>query len=521
LNIVVACSSVVLVRVAFPAVAVCAFAAVVAVVGGCGKKRAEVKAVDEHEGQGASSCLAVPSVVDREVTIGESCALVVERTVVVRAGGKLVVGSGTKIAFERGAGIRVEDGVVVTRGREGAPVIFTSHAPTPAPGNWAGVRSIASHGSSLAWTTIEFAGGDWAVAPPTAPSASASASATGSLLAFGGVVRLQPVEDRAALVVDVGTRDLSLDHVSIVHALHGGASVRSTESIARMSACAFESNGGWSVETVADAAPLLAGNTFGEPVHVVGTVTRSASWPDLPFVVAGTLTVSSPDTPTLTLAPGGTLRFARDASMQIGDGAKQGALVAKTVTFTSAADKPKPGDWGGFDLFASAAATSLDDCTVSYASAASGFGGLGALSAFGARSPVVIVPIARKVHIAHLTFKSCNAPAFSGSTDCDGYESSKLHNVSVGEPLCETAAAMIGTLSALGALSDSGSSAFDAPTDWGSLDEVANGTGGGLTIGSGSGGGGSGGGGAGSIGLGGLTGIGSGSTHDAGVDGSK
>jgi hypothetical protein len=64
---------------------------------------------------------------------------------------------------------------------------------------------------------------------------------------------------------------------------------------------------------------------------------------------------------------------------------------------------------------------------------------------------VVRTPIGRKVHIARTTFKSCDAPAFSGELDCDGYESSKLHNASLGQPLCATS-----PLAGLGAFGETG-----------------------------------------------------------------
>ena len=496
----------------------------------CGKKRAEVKAVDEHEGQGATSCLALPSVVDHDVTVGESCALVVERTVVVRAGAKLVVGAGTKLSFEKGAGIRVEAGALVTRGRDGAPVLLTSHQPTPAAGDWAGVRLVESTGTSLLWTTVEHAGGEWAaVAPTPSPSASAStmspAAAKSAALAaassFGIIGALSgksaivaPGDDHAAVVVEGGVRELSLEHLHVVHAAGGGLSLRDPDALVRMSACDFETNGGWSVETVADAVPLFAGNTFGERVFVSGTVTRSATWSvGVPLIVRGTLFVASSAKPTLTLASGTVLRFAHDGALHVGDYKEEGTLVAKSTTFTSAEDKPKPGDWQGLDLGDAASATSIEDCTVEYATSAS-IGAFGSI-AFGAPPPVVRTPVGRKVRIARTTFKSCDAPAFSGDTDCNGYESSKLHNVSVGQPLCATSP-MIGAFGAEGGGLGNvfGSDPGETFGIGGLGYEGPDGGYGGGTAGYGPGGGGSG------VGLGTLGSIGYGPAHDAGVDAS-
>jgi hypothetical protein len=245
------------------------------------------------------------------------------------------------------------------------------------------------------------------------------------------------MEERAALVVYPGCRDVALDHLRVVHAAHGGASLRGTDVLARLSSSAFEENGGLSLETVADQVAQLEGNTFGEPVRVFGVVTRSATWPaDVPVLVAGTLTVGSSSGPTLTLSSGATLRFAHDAQIQIGASPTEpGTLLARKVTFTPEGESPKPGAWGGFDLTFSSTATKIESCSVDHAGAGpSPYAWMPPIS--GVPAPVVRLPRAGKVTIHDTVFRDDDAPAFSGPRDCDGYEATALHNASIGRPLC-------------------------------------------------------------------------------------
>jgi len=323
-------------------------------------------------------------------------------------------------------------------------------------------------------------------------------------MAFGALTTtVEPSEDRAALVVDSPARDLTLDHVRIVHSAHGGMSLRDASALARMTSTAFESNGGTSIELPADAVPLLAGNSFGEPARVMGVVTRTQSWPDdVPLVVAGMLGISAASTPELTLASGTTLRFSSNAWLSVGGPSGKGAIVARKVRFTAEDAKAKPGAWNGIDLSDSTASTILDGCTIELSSAA--MAGPSAVLGALAPPPVVRVPFATKVTIVGTTFRSNDAPAFSGDSGCHGYDATKLHNVSIGQPLC----AVDETLKALDALGlDSSENVFIGGTS-GAIGDYGLGTGGTGTGGSGPGEG---------IGYGGATGKGGGGVAGPGA----
>jgi hypothetical protein len=58
-----------------------------------------------------------------------------------------------------------ENAALVANGTAALPVVFTSGAATPAPGDWAGIWLLTSNGSQLTNVTIEYAGGDANIAP--------------------------------------------------------------------------------------------------------------------------------------------------------------------------------------------------------------------------------------------------------------------------------------------------------------------------------------------------------------------
>jgi hypothetical protein len=83
-----------------------------------------------------------------------------------------------------------ENAALVANGTAEQPVIFTSAAATPAPGDWAGIWLLTSNGSQLNHVIIEYAGGDAGVGPvncgPFDPSVNHQAAHTAALLVGDG-----------------------------------------------------------------------------------------------------------------------------------------------------------------------------------------------------------------------------------------------------------------------------------------------------------------------------------------------
>lgn len=83
-----------------------------------------------------------------------------------------------------------ENAALIANGTDADPVIFTSGAATPAPGDWAGIWLLTSNGSQLTHVTIEYAGGDANVGPqncgPIDPNIHQRARHTAALLVGDG-----------------------------------------------------------------------------------------------------------------------------------------------------------------------------------------------------------------------------------------------------------------------------------------------------------------------------------------------
>ena len=112
-----------------------------------------------------------------------------------------------------------------------------------------------------------------------------------------------------------------------------------------------------------------AGNKFVDPIHLIDSaIHETQSWPafDVPLVVEVRVLVKGDSTaPTLTIAPGTTVKMAQDAYLEAGDEGG-GALVAKNVTFTSASATPADGDWVGVIIHSKSNGTTFDGCTFEY-----------------------------------------------------------------------------------------------------------------------------------------------------------
>ena len=87
-------------------------------------------------------------------------------------------------------GVRVDNAALLADLTAGNPVLFTSGAATPAPGDWAGLWLATSIGSQIDHAIIEYAGGDAHIGPqncgPFDPSINQRAAHTAALLVGDG-----------------------------------------------------------------------------------------------------------------------------------------------------------------------------------------------------------------------------------------------------------------------------------------------------------------------------------------------
>jgi hypothetical protein len=401
---------------------------------GCrGKKQDAAKAVAENEGREKARACSLPAtgVVDKDVTITRECVTVVERTVKVTNGAKLVIEPGVTLAFERGTGLRIEKGALVARGAPDAKIVFTSHAAKKAAGDWTGI-SLADDGATtssvLAHVAIEYAGGKAVgVTPVARPDAGPKMLAIAALGSAAPVAL--PAE--AALVLEDTARDVTLEHVSFGHHASIAILARKAESLARCEACSSVDTGAASMFVPTETLAAFTASSFDAPVHVFGTVTRKTTWPTLtvPIHIDETVAIDSgvANAPAvLDVGDGNTLKLAPSVQLIVGGTANDntGALVARRVHFTWMGTTP----WGSIELHDAPTGTVLDGCTLDH-------GGQSWLAAFG--YGVVMLPkFDRGITIKKNRFVDNDAPAMKGDKDCHGYDRPSLGNTSMGKDLC-------------------------------------------------------------------------------------
>ncbi|TET23073.1 MAG: right-handed parallel beta-helix repeat-containing protein, partial [Candidatus Stahlbacteria bacterium] len=117
----------------------------------------------------------------------------------------------------------------------------------------------------------------------------------------------------------------------------------------------------------------LTGNT-NDGIEVAGDyITTTGTWlsQGVPYIIAGDLSIEGTANPTITIAPGSTLKFRPDAALKVGSG-DAGALVADgssgQITFTASKSPPSPGDWDGiaFGDENIDPMTKLNNCVIEY-----------------------------------------------------------------------------------------------------------------------------------------------------------
>ncbi len=154
-----------------------------------------------------------------------------------------------------------------------------------------------------------------------------------------------------------------------------------SSSLPTITNCAFTSNTDHSLHLPAPAVQRTSGSTFSGSAtsntvyNSGGTISQSGTWPTegATYLIGGSVYVQGAITPTLTIAPGATLKFNTGTGLFIGESnsSSSGKLVADgtgdSITFTSSATAPAAGDWHGlFFDDTSDDSSLLRNVTVSY-----------------------------------------------------------------------------------------------------------------------------------------------------------
>ncbi len=236
--------------------------------------------------------------------------------VTVPAGVTLTIEPGAVVEMARFAYLTVQ-GTLKAQGTAAAPIIFTSAAAQPKPGDWQYVRIDGARSTGSIFDHVRMFYG------------SPNGGAGGMLsLTQGANITVSNSVFAQATAVGVWMDDVT----------------RST-----IANCIFAGNGGYAVEGPVDDLGQITGNGFGlgqAGIHLRGgTVSHDAVWqqPDVPYVVTGGTTVAGGV--TVAIKPGAVVEMARFAYLTVQGTLKAQGTAANPITFTSAAAQPKPGDW--------------------------------------------------------------------------------------------------------------------------------------------------------------------------------
>lgn len=257
----------------------------------------------------------------------------------------VTIEAGVEVQFASDALLLVgrDDGRATLRvqGSEDKPVVFTSDAASPEAGDYPGLAFFPAGRGSLEWLTIEYAG------------AEAGTNYEGCLQLLGAQTQVV------------------LDHVTVRQcASYGvflGEDAGFGEGSTHLTVEETAKHAVWFHQpaTVDTVPPNSTFDANPSAVKVTaGPIETSTTWMDLgvPYDVSeGFVDVAGTSRPVLTIAAGTRLRFGAESGLRAGVTADAGDILAvgtaeAPVVFTSDAEEPAPGDWGGL-VFEDAAST--------------------------------------------------------------------------------------------------------------------------------------------------------------------
>ena len=309
----------------------------------------------------------------------------------------LNIESGVEIRFQPGTGLYIgkddgggwgDYGALHAQGTEAEPIIFTSNAASPSPGDWEGIYFRDQTWDSktlLEHSIIEYGG-----------------QTNNSGIYFyrsSATVRNSEIRHSSNYGVRVVSASPTIQNNTFVE--NAAGIYCDSNSYTTIRDNHFQANGGAVINVHPMAVHKLGDNTGidnGEDYIRIrgGTISHSRTWSamaedSLPYVISGDITVrhnnryhsshSNKQYVQLTLEPGVEIRFKPGTGLYIahddgGGWGYYGALNAQgtseaPITFTSNAATPAPGDWKGLYLRDQTvnSVTKLEHCTLEYGGA--------------------------------------------------------------------------------------------------------------------------------------------------------
>ncbi len=307
----------------------------------------------------------------------------------------LTLNPGVEVRFEPGTGIYVGKnyssneydyyGALSARGTADNPIVFTSNAATPSPGDWKGIyfrEQTDDSKSLLEYCVVEY-GGSTSSSKRNIYCESANPTIKNNTVRYSS--------GPGILLVSSST---SIENNTIIYNGQDGIYSDDT-SYASISGNIIAENVGAAINVHPNSTKKVRDNSgSGNSQNYIkirgGAITSNAAWVklnqgSLPYVITGDVTVrySSPSwgttVATLTLNPGVELRFEPGTGIYVGKNYASneydyyGALSAQgtpetPIIFTSNAASPAPGDWKGirFQNQTIDADSLLEHCIVEY-----------------------------------------------------------------------------------------------------------------------------------------------------------
>lgn len=289
------------------------------------QKPASTEPVAQGGGPGDDALLpgatcAFPRKVEEDVTIKAGCIADVRSNVLVANGKTLTIEPGVRLRFHETSYLEIghKGSRLIAKGTKDKPIVFTSASSSPKRGDWIGIvfDDNVGTGSTIENAIIEYGGRE-------------SHGGQGALTVF------RPFPEGRLAIRDVTFR-------------HNETAISNTRSpFAAFERNTFSDNG----RALAVSAPVLGAfgeNQIADRIDLFGgTITTRATFPKGTYQVLEPIYVNgASETASLTIVRDTILKFAQKTWLEVGTGGPA-ELTVNGVTFTSAAAKPKAGDWVG------------------------------------------------------------------------------------------------------------------------------------------------------------------------------
>jgi flagellar hook assembly protein FlgD len=255
--------------------------------------------------------------------------------------GVLTIDPGVTVKFNTGTRLDIY-GRLTAIGNSGSPIIFTSSAPAPAPGNWQSIyfRSGTMPSSSrISFARIDYAGATDGGAVVISGSSPPMDNLTISNSSSAGI----KISGSAALPT-LSDSNLTGNATYGINLLSGGINFANT-AITNNGDYAISAGPGTSVQGLTGLT--VTGNGGGDKNCIGyrgGAVGNGETWrAGLDWVVLANTSVNSNF--TLNISPGVTVKFANNVQMDISGKLNATGTLSSPITLTAASASPAPGGW--------------------------------------------------------------------------------------------------------------------------------------------------------------------------------